>query len=150
MVYDGCMLRETVRSVGREKRTIRAMVGLYCRKHHGGTLNKGDRHLTPGVSRGFVVDGSEPVPFIQRAVSGLCGECAELLDYAWARLDRCPFGVEKTSSAKCPVHCYRPAMRARIHEVMRYAGPRMLLRHPILALRHQWDARRHKPRGEKQ
>jgi hypothetical protein len=27
-------------------------------------------------------------------------------------------------------------MRARIQTVMRYAGPRMLWRHPVLALRH--------------
>jgi hypothetical protein len=27
-------------------------------------------------------------------------------------------------------------MRARIREVMRYAGPRMTLYHPVLAIRH--------------
>jgi hypothetical protein len=39
-------------------------------------------------------------------------------------------------------------MRARIKEVMRYAGPRMLYRHPILALWHQWDDF-HGPKGDK-
>jgi hypothetical protein len=70
---------------------------------------------------------------------GLCGECGELLDYALCRLERCPFGADKTPCARCPAHCYKPAMRTRIQEVMRYAGPRMLYRHPILALLHQWD-----------
>ncbi len=65
-----------------------------------------------------------------------CAECDELLNYAMARLDYCPFGEEKTSCAKCPVHCYNAAMQARIKQVMRFAGPRMPLRHPILALLH--------------
>lgn len=69
----------------------------------------------------------------------LCNSCDRLLNYAQCRLDRCPFGAEKTPCGSCPVHCYSAAMRSRIKEVMRYAGPRMLLRHPIMALRHQWD-----------
>ncbi len=68
--------------------------------------------------------------------SGLCEECARLLAYARQRLERCPFGGDKPTCAKCPVHCYRPEMRARIRTVMRYSGPRMLLRHPVLSLCH--------------
>jgi hypothetical protein len=70
---------------------------------------------------------------------GLCDECQELLDYARARLDRCPFRADKPTCARCPVHCYRPAMRAQIITVMRYAGPRMFFRHPGLAVQHLWD-----------
>ena len=76
---------------------------------------------------------------------GLCPECAELLAYARRRLARCPFQDNKTTCGKCPVHCYAPGMRARIREVMRYAGPRMLLSHPLMALRHLLDGLR-KPR----
>ena len=50
------------------------------------------------------------------------------------------FGPDKPVCSKCPVHCYRPELRERIRGVMRYAGPRMLYRHPVLALRHQWHA----------
>lgn len=60
----------------------------------------------------------------------LCGECRKLRDYAFARLDRCLFGARKPICAKCPVHCYKPAMKGQIRTVMRYAGPRMLYRHP--------------------
>ena len=102
--------------ITREKRTVAAMVRLYCRKHHG--------------SRG-----------------SLCPECSELLDYATCRLDRCPFGPQKTTCASCPIHCYKPQMRDRVKEVMRYAGPRMLLRHPILAVRHLLDGRRKQAGG---
>jgi hypothetical protein len=74
--------------------------------------------------------------------AALCSECADLLSYAQARLDRCPYQERKPTCAKCPVHCYRPAMRERIRIVMRYAGPRMLLHHPGLALFHLLDGLR--------
>lgn len=66
----------------------------------------------------------------------LCPECLSLLQYAHKRLDKCRFGEEKTFCEQCPVHCYGRDMRARIKVVMRYAGPRMLLHHPYLAVKH--------------
>ena len=66
----------------------------------------------------------------------LCPECAELSAYAQARIARCAFLPDKPTCAKCPVHCYQPAMRAQIRQVMRYAGPRMLLHDPVAAIRH--------------
>lgn len=75
----------------------------------------------------------------------LCTECEELLEYARRRLDRCPFQENKTTCARCPVHCYKPVMRERIRVVMRYAGPRMLRRHPVLTLFHFIDGRRKEP-----
>jgi hypothetical protein len=75
----------------------------------------------------------------------LCRECWQLLDYAALRLERCRFGVEKPVCAKCPVHCYHPIRREQVKAVMRYAGPRMLWRHPILSLRHWLDGFRQAP-----
>ncbi len=75
----------------------------------------------------------------------LCRECAALRDYALDQLRRCPFGEGKTTCAKCPVHCFRPEMREKIRAVMRYSGPRMIYRHPIMAVRHIIDARRKEP-----
>lgn len=65
-----------------------------------------------------------------------CGDCAELLDYAQRRLERCVFGDDKPNCAKCVVHCYNQRHREQIRVVMRWAGPRMLLYHPILGIRH--------------
>ncbi len=98
------------RRILREKRTILAMLRIYCRGHHGSTL--------------------------------LCSECQDLLDYAHCRLDRCPFGADKPTCVNCPIHCYKPTMRHNIRGVMRYAGPRLVFRHPILALLHLVDGRR--------
>lgn len=85
-----------------ERRTVAAMIRIFCRGHHGG--------------RG-----------------GLCPECRALLEYADRRLEKCPFLDHKPRCSRCTVHCYKPDMRTRIIEVMRYAGPRMLYRHPLLS-----------------
>jgi len=71
------------------------------------------------------------------AVEGeLCAECSELLQYAAVRLEKCPFGADKGPCSNCEVHCYKPEMLQRVGAVMRYAGPRMLTRHPVMGLRH--------------
>ncbi len=71
---------------------------------------------------------------------GLCANCQGLQDYAQLRLERCRFGPEKPTCAKCPVHCYQKSRREEIRAVMIYAGPRMLWQHPLLALHHWLDS----------
>lgn len=75
----------------------------------------------------------------------LCDQCAELLVYATRRLDRCVFGDDKPTCAKCTVHCYSADKREEVRAVMRFAGPRMIWRHPVLAVRHVLDGRRPAP-----
>jgi hypothetical protein len=105
--------------MAREARTVEAMIALYCRAlHSSAPRGSGD---------------------------ALCSECGELLDYAQLRLDKCPYQEGKTTCAKCPVHCYQPAMRTKVRTVMRYAGPRMLLRHPLMAMMHLIDGLRKEP-----
>ena len=79
----------------------------------------------------------------------LCEECEKLLAYAFDRLAKCPFQESKPTCADCPIHCYRPDMRDKIQLVMRYAGPRMLLRHPLLAVAHLVDGLQKKPGSQK-
>ena len=95
----------------RERRTVAAMIKIFCRAHHGGGAD-------------------------------LCADCADLLRYSEARLSHCPFHAEKPSCVHCTVHCYAPTQREQIRLVMRFAGPRMLWRHPLLALGHLIDKRR--------
>jgi hypothetical protein len=73
---------------------------------------------------------------------GICLECQGLLDYAAQRLERCRFGADKPTCAKCPVHCYQRDRREQVKAVMRYAGPRMLWRHPLLSFWHWVNSRR--------
>ena len=96
--------------IARERLTMAKMVGMYCSAHHG---NAGDV---------------------------LCAACREFLSYAEARLQKCPYGEDKPTCANCPIHCYKPARKAQAAKIMRFSGPRMLLRHPLLAIAHQLDS----------
>jgi hypothetical protein len=80
-----------------------------------------------------------------RSGDGLCPDCEELHDYARRRIERCVFGDDKPTCAKCTVHCYKAGMRERVRRVMRWSGPRMLWRHPALAVWHIVDGRRPAP-----
>lgn len=79
----------------------------------------------------------------------LCEECAQLSEYARMRSDKCPFMETKTFCSNCKVHCYKPDMREKIREVMRFSGPRMIFRHPVAAVRHVIESKREKKRLEK-
>jgi len=76
---------------------------------------------------------------------GLCAQCAALADYAAKRLALCPYGADKPTCVNCRIHCYGLRQREQVRETMRYAGPRMLLRHPVLAVMHVLDGRRPAP-----
>ena len=125
-----------------EKRTVRHMIELWCRKNHGGkTCREMGSRGSGQVSQGGSGEGSHGGQGshecqVGHGGPGLCGECRELLEYSLARLEHCKFGNAKTKCHKCPVHCYRPDMREKIRIVMRFSGPRMLLYHPLEALRY--------------
>lgn len=100
--------------ITRERRTIKAMIRIYCRDQHA-------------------------------QAAGLCDDCNDLQGYAMLRLDRCVYASEKPTCAKCPIHCYKKDRREEIRVVMRYAGPKMLLKHPVLAIWHLLDGNRQAP-----
>ncbi|MWN05837.1 nitrous oxide-stimulated promoter family protein [Gilliamella sp. Pas-s95] len=92
--------------IQQEKATVSAMIYLYCNQNHHTS-----RHQ-------------------------LCNECNDLLQYAMQRLTMCRFGEAKTTCERCPKHCYRKDYKQKIKQVMRYAGPRMIIYHPVMAFRH--------------
>ena len=56
----------------------------------------------------------------------------------------------KTFCSNCKTHCYQTQMRERIRQVMRYSGPRMLLHHPVMAVRHVVETVKEKKRLKKE
>lgn len=74
-----------------------------------------------------------------------CESCSELENYALDRLQHCPYEEGKTSCKNCPIHCYKPTIKEEIKQVMRYSGPRMMLRHPVLTVYHFIDNSRKEP-----
>ena len=77
----------------------------------------------------------------QHHATEMCDDCSELLAYAFKRLSKCPYQEKKPTCAKCPIHCYKKEMREKIQTVMRFSGPRMPLRHPVLSVYHLMDGR---------
>lgn len=69
----------------------------------------------------------------------------KLFSYAINRLEKCRYGEDKPACKQCPIHCYQPKMREQMKLVMRWSGPKMLLHHPILAIRHLLDDRKPVP-----
>jgi len=70
----------------------------------------------------------------------LCTECQDLLEYAVDCVVHCPYGEEKPACGLCRINCFLKDRYTKISSVMRYAGPRMLFKHPILAFSHIYDA----------
>ena len=66
----------------------------------------------------------------------ICDDCNQLIEYALLRTDKCKYKDEKPACKACKTHCYSPEKRNIIKEVMRFSGPRMIFRHPILSIRH--------------
>lgn len=90
-------------------KTVKLMIGLYCRKKHGS--KKGE----------------------------LCKDCEELCRYVEERRKKCPFCDDKPFCSNCRIHCYKPAMKERIKEVMRFSGPRMMFYSPRVAWAHVFE-----------
>lgn len=68
-----------------------------------------------------------------------------LFSYAVKRLNKCRYGEEKPACKQCPIHCYQPKQREQMKIIMRWAGPKMLYHHPILAIRHLIDDKKPVP-----
>lgn len=128
----------------REQEIVSQMIALYCKGNHSAHRSVSLRE------RGGEMRQMREGAALRERGSGerwdLCPECAELEAYAHARSERCPFMEEKTFCSNCTVHCYRPEIRERIRTVMRYAGPRMLFHHPVMAIRHMIESQRERRR----
>lgn len=101
------------RRIIREKKTVEMMVEIYCRGNHKDQPHENSDRL--------------------------CPQCREIVDYAHARVDHCPLIENKPTCQKCIIHCYKKEKRETIRKIMRYAGPRILFVHPILAVMHLFD-----------
>ncbi len=93
--------------------TIQAMVKIYCRAFHD-----------------------------QQDQQGYCSECQQFLVYSNEKLDRCPYGEAKPACKDCTIHCYKKEQRIKVKQIMSYAGPRMLIYNPVLAIQHLLKAKK--------
>lgn len=104
----------------KEKKLIPVMIKKYCHGKHG--------------TRG----------------ENICEECKALTQYALFRLEKCPFKVNKKFCSFCKIHCYKPDMRERIKDVMKWSGPRMIFTHPVFAMGHVFQMIKYKKKLKKE
>ena len=93
-------------------------VSMYCDAHHKEREKKK-----------FIFEYKR-LPVAVKAGSELCGECSDLLRHAIVMRVFCPLDP-KPRCRKCPQHCYRPVYREQMEKVMKYAGPRSLLKNKM-------------------
>lgn len=65
-----------------------------------------------------------------------------LSQYAISRIEKCPMMETKTFCSQCSIHCNQKEKQEEIKKVMRYSGPRMIIYHPILAIKHLLSRRK--------
>ena len=66
------------------------------------------------------------------------------------RLEKCPFKVNKKFCSLCKIHCYKPDMREKIKDVMKWSGPRMIFTHPVFAFKHVFQMIKYKKKLKKE
>ncbi len=113
-----------------DTRLLGDFTGIYCRGKHR------------DVGRAPLASDGAALGVYGRTTPVVCAECAELLSYAEQRRALCPKDPKPFCSA-CDTHCYKPAMRELMRDVMRYAGPRSILHgYAIQGFRHLIESRK--------
>jgi hypothetical protein len=105
---------ELDRHLRKDLRTLALFIRVYCRHRHAQADKKHVSLLTHDLQS---ICGRDVV---------LCADCAKLLTHAFVKRTHCPYDP-KPACKHCPTHCYHPTYRAKIREVMRFSGRKMLL-----------------------
>ena len=125
-----------------EFKTVSVMIDLYCRGHHD---SRDHRCVDCEALLTYVGQRLEKCPLktnhgykslgkLRDVIPSAVRDCST---YKFQRTSLLKFEFHnKPKCSKCPVHCYKPDMREKIKAVMRYAGPRMIYRYPILTGKH--------------
>jgi len=112
-----------------DTRLLGDFAGIHCRGRHRAAY------------RGPLISDGVTLGIYGNRVPVVCEECAELLRYAEQRRASCPKDP-KPFCSNCDTHCYKPEMRERVRELMRYAGPRsMFTRYAFAGVRHVIEGR---------
>jgi hypothetical protein len=120
------------RKVAHDVRTLGDFIEIFCVGNH--TDRERRPATTPAAELG--VYGARP--------PRLCDECEAHLAYGEKRRALCPKDP-KPFCAHCDTHCYKSDEREWQRQMMRYSGPRSVLRgHAIDAIRHALEARAHR------
>ncbi len=101
-------------TIARDLRILAQFIGIYCTHKHP------DAEKKPPAIKGFDFDD------LQIPEKPLCGACAKLLGHAFVKRAHCPMDP-KPACKHCQSHCYQPAYREQIREVMNFSGRKLVL-----------------------
>lgn len=107
----------TSRLTRKELKDLRVLVeftAVYCRVRHGG-----DKTVISAAEPGL-----QSLPLHKHP---LCDECRDFLQYAFVRRLSCPL-EEKPACKHCHVHCFKPAYRQKVRDIMRFSGQYLIRR----------------------
>lgn len=98
----------------RDLKVLARFIDVYCRYHHADAQKIAVQMKTHDI----------------QAIWGrkltLCEDCCKLLAHAFVKRSGCLM-TPKPACKRCPRHCYHPAYRQQIRQVMTFAGRKMLL-----------------------
>ena len=97
----------------RDLKTLALFISIYCRHRH---------EHAPKTA--VALKQCDVAAIAGRPVE-LCDHCTKLLVHAFVKRMHCPMDP-KPQCKHCPSHCYAPAYRAQIQEVMRFSGKKLL------------------------
>ncbi|MHB1323868.1 MAG: nitrous oxide-stimulated promoter family protein [Coriobacteriia bacterium] len=113
-----------------DTRIVAGLGAIYCEAHHGGRV------------RTRLHSDAATLGVYGRRVPVLCEECVAHIRYAEARRAYCPKDP-KPFCAHCDTHCYRADEAEWQRQMMRFAGPRSMLRgYALPGIRHALEARK--------
>ena len=88
----------------KDLKTLEAMARIYCSKWHAASA---------------------------KDAAGVCEECRTAVEATFNRADACPYD-HAHNCQDCTTKCQRGENQERIKQIMRYAAPRMIYRHPLM------------------
>ena len=98
----------------RDLKTLAMFISLYCKCKH----TENEKTLVEMKTHDVAAIAGRPI--------ALCPECTRLLVHAFTKRSHCPM-EPKPACKHCPNHCYHPTYRAKIREVMKFSGKKMVL-----------------------
>lgn len=103
------------RKLHRDIQLLARFVAIYCRSAH------------PHKEKQPLRVNGKVKAYLHGMALPLCPGCSKTLIHGVSKRLQCPYDP-KPRCKVCPTHCYHPAYRSSMKEVMRVAGKKLLLR----------------------
>lgn len=105
-----------LKKVSEDKKIISTMISIYC----NGNSHKANEE--------------------NKVKDDICPNCKRLQEYAYSKIDKCPKlkSGKKAICGTCKNNCYMQddELSNMMKAVMKYSGPRMILKHPLMTIKH--------------